>query len=62
MFGCKFWTRFQNTFVPTAGLTSIIFAINYDYEALNHVMGTHAPSEVVQLPAVEESTAASKSL
>ena len=44
----------------TVGLTSIIFAINCDYEALNHVMGIYTPPEVVHMPAIEESSAASK--
>ena len=46
--------------VFTAGLTSIIFSINYDCEMLNHIVGTHSPPEVIHLPAVEESSAAGK--
>lgn len=51
---------FSTSIIFTTGLTSIIFAINYDCEVLNHVIGTYTPPEVVQLPAVEESTAVSK--
>ena len=40
----------------TVGLTSIIFSINYDCEGLNHVVGTHTPPEVLQLPAVEDTS------
>ena len=39
----------SNTMHFHTGLTAIIFSINYDSEALNHVTGTHTPPEAAQI-------------